>query len=591
MIGIFKQVMGGGDPNWLFLSFDVDQRRITAARRVMNNDSRWGDWNNFVDEQVRRAFQDPTHIPNERVYAYRFPKSKKIPLLNGEDNNHYIDFVNQTDPVYQLSVLEGKYALDRNIKPTELRQDESLYDGYAEYVQGIERNAYMAMFKHTVETDPTNYTLLYQLLLPYLEDDQYIHEVIDFLNQDPNGLSLFGVLERAFRGSSYVRNGWDIDDYEQMILTPVEERTGLHYLKAELDKVDIQDGRIYADHPDRQRMIMELTLYARKFNIPKEWYLHGAEREWYRACLYFLTDADRIAREINNFAYDPNMTRTQLQYLISNGTSAQTLVMSGVMGDVIMSTPFFSRQYGMDMSMINGRKIDELDEIIVEATRLVLEKSIDFLNDVIEKEEDAEQKEGLRQRLDYITEQLASVTDFQEAYTDKLRVQTVEQAESQFTQTLDRVVDYFLTHPYAENNTPNNGVSELFSLIASSAGDFELAGWECEEIVRSFERIPYELLQKIATQFLGMPYARLPEHGSLTTAAILKAGGELKTPLQRLVVASDVRKLMSETSSLEEYLKEKRETERRIQKEINTLVRQLEDAQESMRKMSRLICP
>lgn len=76
------------------------------------------------------------------------------------------------------------------------------------------------------------------------------------------------------------------------------------------------------------------------------------------------------------------LTRAQLQYLMRTGTTAETLSRSGIMGDVIMETPFFHESFGLDLSQVQGRKIEPLDQMLIDATCLVIESSLEWLKEV-----------------------------------------------------------------------------------------------------------------------------------------------------------------------------------------------------------------
>ena len=95
-----------------------------------------------------------------------------------------------------------------------------------------------------------------------------------------------------------------------------------------------------------------------------------------------MSDAEMVARELQNFAYIPALTRAQLQYLMRTGTTAETLSRSGIMGDVIMETPFFHESFGLDLSQVQGRKIEPLDQMLIDATCLVIESSLEWLKEV-----------------------------------------------------------------------------------------------------------------------------------------------------------------------------------------------------------------
>lgn len=585
MKNFLQNLVGGGNPGWLFLSYDLDSKHITSVRRIAKSDPRWGDWNRFVDEQVDRAFADPLNIPNERVYAFSYKDVEQIPYLNGTDNDHYISFVSKLAPTYQLTILECGYARFKQIKPTELRLTDTNYDDYPDYVDKLIRDRNMAVLKYTVENNPRDFTLIYNITSRYLEDVDFIREELDLIFQSPEGLRIFSAMDGIIRFSAYVREGFDFDNYEALINTPPEERTPLHYLKAELDKVDLNGGRLFADNPDRDRIRMELTLYIRHYAIPKNWHVHGPEQVWFHACVTRLTDAATIAREIVNFSYEPSMTRAQLQYLVRMGTTADTLYRSGVMGDVIMSTPFFQRQFGIDMSKAKGRKLDDLDRILVDACEMVLAGTLRFLVNLSENEEESdEQREEALNRIPSVQSQLDEVTRFKNGYDKAMHDMTIEAAKQRFQSAAVKVATYFVTRPYSPDLLQVSGATDLLSLITAGAEDITISDWQCDYVVNHIKQFPADLLQRMRSQFESIPYGKRPEHGDLHPLTLLGLD-HLDTPMQRLALASDASKLEQEIVQMNDELKEKKETELRLQKEINKLDKQVEQAEYRWKKM------
>lgn len=207
---ILDKMKGSRNPAWLFLSYDLDNSRITAVRRVAQDAPVWADWNQFVKEQVERCFKDISNIPNERVYAFRFDNLESIPYLQGENNNHYIEFVSRTVPSYQLGILECAFALEKGILPTELRKNPENYDTYTEYVANLQMDQDMELFKRTVRNDSENYELLYDLVARYTDVPEITQEQIGILNDSPCGLRVFSVLEELLNHLNMCRTPWTL---------------------------------------------------------------------------------------------------------------------------------------------------------------------------------------------------------------------------------------------------------------------------------------------------------------------------------------------------------------------------------------------
>lgn len=587
---IMGKMMGGVTSGWLFLSYDLDTGDITAVRRVAKDDPQWADWNRFVNEQVDRCFAIPTRIPNERVYAFSFAKLDSIPYLNGESNNHFIEFVSKSVPVYQLGIFECGYAKSIGVDPTRLRNDERNYDGYNEYVAGLRTGCDLALFEQTVQTDSKNYGLLYDLVDRYTDMPEITERQIELLNGHPSGLRIFSVLEELFCSSDYADQMKDVMDYDSLIYTPVASRKGIHYLRAELEKFDISTGRKLADDPQRERKVMELTLYIRRYEIRRDWVSRGPEREWFTACVERLTNAETIAREIRNFACVPTLTRTQLQYLVRMGTTSETLFQSGIMGDVIMETPYFKEFFGMDMAGTIGRTIEKLDRLVIDAARLVIDSSLKWLCDVIE--DDSESEETRRMALEKIPQVEGYLSNLD---TFIIGLDKAEHTKSgtgwidAFHQELDKVAARFSTIRLQmdEDSVPVSDGKEVYRLLTAGGTDMESCERMVEILVEKAEDIPYPILSHCISILFSSPFGQVPENRKPVMQTLTEGG--TPNPFQQLSGAAEYRKIQKELRSMNEEMEEKKRTERRIQNEINDLYDKINNSKTAIRKLHGIL--
>ena len=586
---ILDKMKGSRNPAWLFLSYDLDNSRITAVRRVAQDAPVWADWNQFVKEQVERCFKDISNIPNERVYAFRFDNLESIPYLQGENNNHYIEFVSRTVPSYQLGILECAFALEKGILPTELRKNPENYDTYTEYVANLQMDQDMELFKRTVRNDSENYELLYDLVARYTDVPEITQEQIGILNDSPCGLRVFSVLEELLKSSEYVQNTLDFDSYESLIYTPVAERNGLHYLKAELDKFDYASGRKGEGDPEKRKKILELTLFIRRFEITRNWEDHNIDREWFSACIARMSDAEMVARELQNFAYIPALTRAQLQYLMRTGTTAETLSRSGIMGDVIMETPFFHESFGLDLSQVQGRKIEPLDQMLIDATCLVIESSLEWLKEVaVHPDETQETRLMAEREIPEVEQYLSSAKQVALELGRTLHAKSEQDILTGFGKVLESAASFYTSHLYDGAGDNPQIDSEIIEIMSSKPADTELSEKMAALLVEYVDRLPVHLLSRCQTVFSSQVYGQLPIHHDMSLGKLLQKT-ELQSPLQRLGVGIECRKLSQDRDSMEVELKEKKRTERRIQKEINDLSDRIGECSEGINRLKSLM--
>lgn len=590
---ILDKVTGGRTPGWLFLSYDLDSGDITAVRRVAKDDPQWADWNQFVYEQVERCFADPTSIPNERVYAFSFNKLESIPFLNGETNNHYIDFVSKSVPVYQLGILECGYTKNIGIEPTRLRLDERNYDRYSEYVCGLRTECDMALFKYTVQADSENYELLYDLVARYTDLPDITSSQIEFLNKQPTGLRVFSVLEELFDSSEYVVQNFNKDNYESLVYLPAVERKGIHYLKAELEKFDIATGRKAVDDPDKDKKVLELTLYIRGYEIRPGWETSGPDREWFSACVERLTDAENIAREFRNFAYAPALTRCQLQYLIRMGTSAATLYNSGIMGDVIMETPYFKNYFGLDMAGAKDRKLEYLDRIVVDSARMVVQSSLAWLHEVVGSGDESEQ---VRQMA---VEKMPEVEIYLKLIDESIarfNMPALKDSDSDRLAALRRVFEevsaYYAARSYIDNDgqTGTHRVDEVLSMLTACDTDTALSEKMVRLLLDYVDKLPVSFLASCLKTISALPYGQL--HANIDNMTTTDAKAEELTVMQKLSLSVQYREIQDKLGGMQEELVDKERTERRIQNEINNLYDRINGYKADIDRIKRLLdCP
>lgn len=569
----------GRTPAWLFLSYDLDKGNITAVRRVAKASQQWADWNVFVSEQVDRCLTNSLEIPNERVYAFSFNDLDSIPFLQGDNNNHYIDFVSKSVPVYQLGILECAFAMEKNIPPTELRLSPENYDAYTEYVSGIQQKLDMEVFRQTVRTDSGNYELLYELVARYTDIPDITEQQVEILNASPAGLRIFSVLEEILSSSEYVIGLLDLDSYDSLVHTPVDRRTGIHYLKAELEKFDYSTGRKgQQDDLEKDKKILELTLFIRRFEIKRDWEAYGPDREWFSACIARMSDAETIACEIRNFSYLPALTRAQIQYLMRTGTSAETLFRSGIMGDVIMETPFFRQSFGLDLTQIGERKLDALDGLVIESQRIVVESSLKWLIEVKDNPEETDEvRDMAAAKIPKVEGYLQQIDGFINESRKVSHMDSEQDVLNVFREALEKASGYFALHPYESvEGTVLPVENEVVHVLSANPADTALSEKMADALLGYVDRLPNGLLARCKSAFCSHVYGQLPVNHDLTVGHLL-CKDNLETSLQKLAVAVECSRMSNQMDRMAEDLAEKRRTERRIQKEINDLYDRIED--------------
>ena len=386
-----------------------------------------------------------------------------------------------------------------------------------------------------------------------------------------------------------MQNTLDFDSYESLIYTPVAERNGLHYLKAELDKFDYASGRKGEGDPEKRKKILELTLFIRRFEITRNWEDHNIDREWFSACIARMSDAEMVARELQNFAYIPALTRAQLQYLMRTGTTAETLSRSGIMGDVIMETPFFHESFGLDLSQVQGRKIEPLDQMLIDATCLVIESSLEWLKEVaVHPDETQETRLMAEREIPEVEQYLSSAKQVALELGRTLHAKSEQDILTGFGKVLESAASFYTSHLYDGAGDNPQIDSEIIEIMSSKPADTELSEKMAALLVEYVDRLPVHLLSRCQTVFSSQVYGQLPIHHDMSLGKLLQKT-ELESSLQRLGVGIECRKLSQDRDSMEVELKEKKRTERRIQKEINDLSDRIGECSEGINRLKSLM--
>ena len=386
-----------------------------------------------------------------------------------------------------------------------------------------------------------------------------------------------------------MQNTLDFDSYESLIYTPVAERNELHYLKAELDKFDYASGRKGEGDPEKRKKILELTLFIRRFEITRNWEDHNIDREWFSACIARMSDAEMVARELQNFAYIPALTRAQLQYLMRTGTTAETLSRSGIMGDVIMETPFFHESFGLDLSQVQGRKIEPLDQMLIDATCLVIESSLEWLKEVaVHPDETQETRLMAEREIPEVEQYLSSAKQVALELGRTLHAKSEQDILTGFGKVLESAASFYTSHLYDGAGDNPQIDSEIIEIMSSKPADTELSEKMAALLVEYVDRLPVHLLSRCQTVFSSQVYGQLPIHHDMSLGKLLQKT-ELESSLQRLGVGIECRKLSQDRDSMEVELKEKKRTERRIQKEINDLSDRIGECSEGINRLKSLM--
>ena len=386
-----------------------------------------------------------------------------------------------------------------------------------------------------------------------------------------------------------MQNTLDFDSSESLIYTPVAERNGLHYLKAELDKFDYASGRKGEGDPEKRKKILELTLFIRRFEITRNWEDHNIDREWFSACIARMSDAEMVARELQNFAYIPALTRAQLQYLMRTGTTAETLSRSGIMGDVIMETPFFHESFGLDLSQVQGRKIEPLDQMLIDATCLVIESSLEWLKEVaVHPDETQETRLMAEREIPEVEQYLSSAKQVALELGRTLHAKSEQDILTGFGKVLESAASFYTSHLYDGAGDNPQIDSEIIEIMSSKPADTELSEKMAALLVEYVDRLPVHLLSRCQTVFSSQVYGQLPIHHDMSLGKLLQKT-ELESSLQRLGVGIECRKLSQDRDSMEVELKEKKRTERRIQKEINDLSDRIGECSEGINRLKSLM--
>ena len=302
-----------------------------------------------------------------------------------------------------------------------------------------------------------------------------------------------------------------------------------------------------------------------------------------------MSDAEMVARELQNFAYIPALTRAQLQYLMRTGTTAETLSRSGIMGDVIMETPFFHESFGLDLSQVQGRKIEPLDQMLIDATCLVIESSLEWLKEVaVHPDETQETRLMAEREIPEVEQYLSSAKQVALELGRTLHAKSEQDILTGFGKVLESAASFYTSHLYDGAGDNPQIDSEIIEIMSSKPADTELSEKMAALLVEYVDRLPVHLLSRCQTVFSSQVYGQLPIHHDMSLGKLLQKT-ELEFSLQRLGVGIECRKLSQDRDSMEVELKEKKRTERRIQKEINDLSDRIGECSEGINRLKSLM--
>ena len=205
--------------------------------------------------------------------------------------------------------------------------------------------------------------------------------------------------------------------------------------------------------------------------------------EWFSACIARMSDAEMVARELQNFAYIPALTRAQLQYLMRTGTTAETLSRSGIMGDVIMETPFFHESFGLDLSQVQGRKIEPLDQMLIDATCLVIESSLEWLKEVaVHPDETQETRLMAEREIPEVEQYLSSAKQVALELGRTLHAKSEQDILTGFGKVLESAASFYTSHLYDGAGDNPQIDSEIIEIMSSKPAD-KIGRASCRERV------------------------------------------------------------------------------------------------------------
>ena len=157
-----------------------------------------------------------------------------------------------------------------------------------------------------------------------------------------------------------------------------------------------------------------------------------------------------------------------------------------------------------------------------------------------------------------------------------------------FGKVLESAASFYTSHLYDGAGDNPQIDSEIIEIMSSKPADTELSEKMAALLVEYVDRLPVHLLSRCQTVFSSQVYGQLPIHHDMSLGKLLQKT-ELESSLQRLGVGIECRKLSQDRDSMEVELKEKKRTERRIQKEINDLSDRIGECSEGINRLKSLM--
>lgn len=537
----------------LFIAYKIDEQRIVSAwRNTPENEERT--LRDFLIAQISRNDGSDV-IPDIRFYQFNFKDMKKVPLLTA-DNSHLIPFVSNLKPKVNISLTEAMFFLAKEINPeTEISGDSTLMDEYHSFVEELTEREDRLLWKNEIINEPqaTDYDLLANLILKYEHQPAVTEEQIRLLNEEETALRIFYVLQEYFVQTDYILHGWDIDNFQHLIHVPIEERTPLHLIRAELFKVIDFKHEKYDTDTDLPKKVFELNIFLSCMNVDENWESQPIPEIWKKIACNCMTNTETTADAITSFQYVPDITEEQVNYLLQSGTTPETFVHSGIMGDVFTKTRLFKQKYGLFLEELRNTELTAIDNLIIDSLLLL----------ATETWERSETSNTGSDEKDIAGKTIRSVHSFRQYCKEEKMKKAREKSMNQLTQALttikERIKDEFYTHeglPYDE---------EYFQdIIRNNYQDIELSGQQCSLITSYLPGIPVEIARKTIPIFKGQEYGKLPEHQDLSLEGIMNAVTKYNlTPLHQLILHIEKQRL---DESIHESEKENIEWQRQIQR-------------------------
>ena len=564
---------------YLYISYLMTEQRILKVWRIDPEEQAYT-LKEFITAQMDNIDIE-SFIPQIRIYQFNYQDIHVVPLIS-YDNSHFKDFVSRKEPEINISLLEGIFQIRQGIEPiVPITEKSPNLEAYHAFLDEQDKKEDMLRWEQEIihDSQSTDYDLLANLVLKYEHQPQITEKQIELLNTQNTALRIFHTLREYFDQTDFIRNGWDLDNFEYLIHVPANQRTPLHIIRAELFKmVDFEYDKNNR-YPDKDKKIFELNIFLSALDVVPDWENHPIPEEWKLIACSCMTDADATADAIVSFQYIPAITEEQINYLVRTGTVPSTFVHSGIMGNVFIKTPLFKTRYGLFLECFKNSEPSAMDNLIIDSLKLMATEAMERF-----KLENPNSPQ-----ISTIEKTIIAVNNYRRLCERQKAKEIRERNLNQLEQYLNKIANDYKELDHEETLIYDEEYLE--DLIRGNHLDTELSECQCNILIAYLPRIPAEVTKKLIPVFKGQEYGKLPVHQDISSIEGIEKAIKIYgiTPLHKLALYVEKQRLDESISASDKEIDELQRQIHRANERITLSETELEKKKRKRLELKTLI--